>query len=166
MRPVADRPDRTEGDRHFLNHHHGGEIDPASGLPIRQAVTGFVYREGKVLVLKRAADMRRFPGLWAGCSGIIDPGESPEEAMVRELLEETRLTLVKMVMGQPLRAPGRQVCWDLTPFRITATGQVVLDGENDDWQWVEPAGLGDLESVPDLVELWNRVAGLASAHPR
>ncbi|MFF2633743.1 NUDIX domain-containing protein [Microbacterium sp. NPDC058021] len=62
-------------------------------------VTAIVFRDEKVLLGKRADN-----GSWQAVSGIVDPGEEPADAAVRECLEEagvvvkaTRLALVQQV---------------------------------------------------------------------
>ena len=53
----------------------------------RQRATAIVKRDGRVLLVR---DKGRTPFMLPG--GGIDDGESPEAAVVRELLEETTLT--------------------------------------------------------------------------
>jgi 8-oxo-dGTP diphosphatase len=48
----------------------------------------FIEREGRVFLQRRAADSRRFPALWELPGGKVEPGETPREALERELLEE------------------------------------------------------------------------------
>jgi 8-oxo-dGTP pyrophosphatase MutT (NUDIX family) len=53
-------------------------------------------REGwRVLGLQRAVDTR-CPGAWEPVHGHIEPGEQPEEAAVREVREETGLTIDRL----------------------------------------------------------------------
>jgi 8-oxo-dGTP diphosphatase len=46
-------------------------------------------RDGRVLLGRRARDPRA--GLWDVLGGFLEPGETPESALVRELREETGL---------------------------------------------------------------------------
>ena len=48
----------------------------------------FIEREGRVFLQRRAADSRRFPALWELPGGKVESGETPREALERELLEE------------------------------------------------------------------------------
>ncbi|MGY4983463.1 NUDIX hydrolase [Streptomyces sp. 900105755] len=52
-------------------------------------VTAVVLKDGCVLLAKRADR-----GEWAAVTGIIDPGEQPADAAVREVLEETGVEAV------------------------------------------------------------------------
>ena len=45
-------------------------------------------RDGKVLLVKRAPDMRFYPGVWDLFGGHIDGDESPQDALRREAMEE------------------------------------------------------------------------------
>lgn len=51
-------------------------------------VTAVVFRDEKVLLGKRADN-----GSWQPVSGIVDPGEEPADAAVRECLEEAGVTV-------------------------------------------------------------------------
>ena len=46
-----------------------------------------IFNAGKVLITKRPVG-KRYAGLWEFPGGKVDPGESPEEALCREIQEE------------------------------------------------------------------------------
>lgn len=46
-----------------------------------------------MLLTRRSSELRKHAGQWALPGGVIDPGESPEEAALRELQEEVGLSL-------------------------------------------------------------------------
>lgn len=58
---------------------------------MKQYVVGFIFdpQMEHVLLLQRAK--APYKGLWNGIGGKIEPGESPEHAMVREYEEETEM---------------------------------------------------------------------------
>lgn len=88
------------------------------------SVAGLVYDSQKRLLLQRKAD-----GLWSLPAGAIEPGESPQQAMQRELLEETglfasRLELVRALGGSEFRyvyPNGDQVEYSIFVFRCLET---------------------------------------------
>jgi len=58
-----------------------------------EMATGVLLSAGKVLIQKRKPD-DIWPGLWEFPGGGIESGESPEEALVREYMEEVELDII------------------------------------------------------------------------
>ena len=52
------------------------------------AICGFVHRKGRVLMCKRGSGML-FPGFWELPTEVLEEGETAEDAVKREVLEET-----------------------------------------------------------------------------
>lgn len=78
------------------------EIDRlhAEGLALgRQGVVGclVVRPDGRVFAQRRAPTRRLFPGCWDLVGGHLEPGETPREALVRELEEETGWSLERVL---------------------------------------------------------------------
>lgn len=72
-----------------------GHRQPYDYLEIREGVSILPIRDGKVLLQRQY----RYPvrsWQWELPGGFIDPGETPEEAAVRELGEETGYTVKKL----------------------------------------------------------------------
>ena len=55
-----------------------------------EAIVAVLRRSDRVLVIRRGPQTRR-PGFWAPLSGKIEPGETQEEALIREVNEEVGL---------------------------------------------------------------------------
>lgn len=52
---------------------------------------GLIIVEKKILLVKRVSTTLLFPGCWACPGGKAEKGETPEEAAIREVKEETNL---------------------------------------------------------------------------
>lgn len=50
-------------------------------------------KEGEVLLQKKTADYKRFPGMWTIMGGAMEEGETPKETVNRELKEELGIKL-------------------------------------------------------------------------
>ncbi|MFE1903567.1 (deoxy)nucleoside triphosphate pyrophosphohydrolase [Streptomyces gardneri] len=83
-------------------HGHHRDTDP--GVVV--VVAGAVYDQGRLLAARRSAPAE-LAGRWELPGGKLEPGESPEEALVRELREELG---VEAEPGE--RLPGE---WPLKP---------------------------------------------------
>ena len=104
------------------------------------AVAAFVYveRGGQLLQLRRTSAVGR--GMWASPGGGKEHGETPEEAAVRELREETGLVPSSPLTLVGLATPHFYGMDDIHCFFAceSAAGDVVLNDEHDGFRWVDP----------------------------
>lgn len=106
-------------------------------MPQRQAIVAVLLRADRVLVIRRGPAVDR-PGYWQPLSGKIEPGETQQEALVREVMEEVGLTVV------PLAKVWESETDDGT-FRLhwwsarADTGEVIPDPhEVAETRWITP----------------------------
>lgn len=52
-----------------------------------------VNKKGEVLLQKKTLDYPPYPGMWMIFGGEIEKGEDPEKAIIREIYEETGMTI-------------------------------------------------------------------------
>ncbi len=110
-------------------------------------VTAVVFKDEKILLGKRADN-----GAWQCVSGIVDPGEEPADAAVRECLEEAgvvaRATRLALVQQTPriTYANGDQVDYLDLVFRCdwVSGDPHPADGELTEVGWY---GLGELTEL-------------------
>jgi 8-oxo-dGTP diphosphatase len=122
----------------------------------RLAAGVYVMRGPQILLLERATGM--MPGFWSVPGGIVDPGETPQEAAARELLEEAALQPTSplwLVTAVPLQGYGMHL-FSLRYACRCDTGEVQLSHEHSGWRWYEPeeyraTHLSDVE-----VERWRQ----------
>jgi ADP-ribose pyrophosphatase YjhB (NUDIX family) len=107
---------------------------------------------GRLLMIQRGHDPGA--GLWSIPGGRIEPGETDEQALVRELLEETNLQVkVGRLVGSVRReGPGGTVI-DIRDYAATVTGGTLRPGDDAaDARWVAAAELAVLEVTEGLIE--------------
>ncbi len=91
---------------------------------------------------------KHLSGLWEFPGGKVDPGESPEAALARELMEELA---VEVEVGLPLGAvtwnyPDRTIL--LQPFRCRITGGEMRALEHEKLHWCAPEHFHELTWAP------------------
>ena len=108
------------------------------------AVVVFIERDDTVLLIQRAVDPGR--GKWALPAGFVDYDEAPEEAAIRETLEETnlRVKIDKLLAVFPKRDHGLA---DI----VIAYSAVHVDGEAKAGDDAAAVGWFDRDGLPPLV---------------
>ena len=112
-----------------------------STKPFGMAVSAFVGDgNGRFLMLQRAAKSKHFPSEWETPGGKMDPGETFAEALLRETLEETGLTveLDGLVGASEFELSHIHVVL-LHMKAHVLSGDVTLSDEHDDYAWLTPA---------------------------
>jgi 8-oxo-dGTP diphosphatase len=145
----------------------GGPSEAADARPTH-VVTSFVLRRDRgrdeVLVVRRSERVRTYRGRWAGVSGYVEPGVTPQEQAYVELREETSLTPADLTLLQvgaplPVRDDEAGLSWVVHPFLflVAAPERIQTDWEARAMQWVAPGEIERLDTVPGLAEALARV---------
>lgn len=108
------------------------------------AVVVFIERNDQVLLIKRAGDPGK--GKWALPAGFVDHDEDPEEAAIRETLEETHLhvTVDKLLAVFPKRDNG--LADIVIAYSAKITGGKPLAGDD-----AAEVGWFTRDNLPELV---------------
>jgi 8-oxo-dGTP pyrophosphatase MutT (NUDIX family) len=117
-----------------------------SPRPPNAASVALIDRD-RVLLIQRAR--KPWLGMWSLPGGRLEPGETPEQAAEREILEEVGLRVWRL---HPIRrmflGEGRFV------LQVYATeafeGEIVASDEVSDWRWVRADEIGGMHTTPDL----------------
>lgn len=102
------------------------------------AVKGIVRHDNRILIVQRAA-ADSGGGTWECPGGKIDFGEQPEDSLIREIREETGLTVTVDKIAYTssiLTHPDRQVIL-LVYFCTAVTSSVTLSEEHDAYLWAD-----------------------------
>jgi 8-oxo-dGTP diphosphatase len=126
-------------------------------------VTCFLMRSdsggSRILIVQRSNRVGSYHAHWAGISGFIEEGVTPDEQAYTEIREETGLEheQVRMlkrgaVVEYEDAAIGRH--WYIHPFlfEVLAPDAIRIDWEANEMRWIGPSELQNYETVPKLAE--------------
>jgi 8-oxo-dGTP diphosphatase len=122
------------------------------------AVSAAIFRDGNVLVVRRA----RAPGLglYTLPGGAVEIGESLRAAVMREVLEETALTIEPVALAGEreviVRGADGRVERHFVILAFAArwiAGEPVVNEELAEARWVQPAQIKQLATTDGLSEI-------------
>jgi 8-oxo-dGTP pyrophosphatase MutT (NUDIX family) len=121
----------------------------------KDIVTSFLFKDGKILLLKRSNKVGTFRGKWAGVSGFIED-ENSLEAALREIKEETGvdskyLELLKIGIPFDIHDNVNDTIWSINPFLFLFKGdEINIDWEHDTFEWIYPNEMDNYDTVTNL----------------
>jgi 8-oxo-dGTP diphosphatase len=115
---------------------------------MKLATLCYIRRQGKTLMvhrIKKPNDMHQ--GKWNGLGGKMEPGETPEDCVRREVWEESGLELNELVLKGFLTFPEFSKGEDWYAFVFTARSDNgdVIDSSEGDLAWIDNDKLTELE---------------------
>ena len=119
------------------------------------AVSAAIFRDGKVLLVCRAAAPAK--GLWTLPGGRVEVGETLVEAVTREVAEETALTIDvvglagyrESILAEAVGDRGRHFV--ILPFAARwVAGDVTLNEELSDCRWMPVSAVTGLPTTEGL----------------
>ena len=122
------------------------------------AVSAAILRDGKVLIVRRA----RKPalGVYTLPGGVVEAGETLEEAVRREVREETALDIEPVALAghreviiRDAQARTERHFVILCFASRWLSGEPQLNDELDEARWIEPGDLAGLKTTEGLAEI-------------
>ncbi len=116
------------------------------------SVSAFIPWQGKALIVKRAKDDSFLPGYWEQVGGKVDPGESHEDALIREVQEEAGITVTPVRSYNQFEYThfdGRRMCEYTYICNLVSDPTITLSFEHQDFMWVDLQGLEHVSPVTD-----------------
>jgi ADP-ribose pyrophosphatase YjhB (NUDIX family) len=119
------------------------------------AVSAAIIRDGHVFIARRA----RGPalGVWTMPGGMVEAGETLAEALAREILEETSMTIEPVALAGHrevvVRDDGGRVSRHFIILCFASrwvAGEPMLNEELDESRWIRPAELKTLKTTEGL----------------
>jgi ADP-ribose pyrophosphatase YjhB (NUDIX family) len=123
---------------------------PGTAIPSVGAV--ITDGHGRLLLIKRGHEPET--GLWSLPGGRVEEGESDAAALVRELREETGLTVEPgELVGRVRRPAGNGRTFDIRDYAATVIGGSLVAGDDAaDVRWASVAELGRLSLTEGLLD--------------
>lgn len=108
-------------------------------------VSALIVRDGRVLLVRRGKEP--FKGYWSLPGGTVEPGETPDEAVRREVLEETGLHV-------EVGAEAGRTSYGVVAFHAGVTrGELCAGDDAVECEFVDAQTAPHRRVTPELIEL-------------
>lgn len=133
------------------------------------AVSAATFRDDRVLIVRRAQPPAK--GLYTLPGGVVEAGESLEQAVVREVREETGLDIEPIALAGYHEAIVRDAAgrverhFVILPFAARySAGEISLNDELAEARWLLPSELSGLKTTDGLADIVAAAWALTAAH--
>jgi len=107
-------------------------------------VAAIFSRDNKVLAMKRASH-KPIPGKWEFPGGKIEPGETPEQAIIREIKEELNIEITNLSHFDNSITTTAEWEVELDCFFVQTETMPTNSTDHDEMRWVEIDKLHELD---------------------
>lgn len=122
----------------------------------KPAVSAVIVRDGKILLVKRGREPNR--GLWSLPGGSIEPGEAIDDAIVREVEEETRMRVTVGALAaihEVIKRDGDKLQFHyiiISKYAQPISGELHPDSDAADARWVPLDEIQQYQTTPGLID--------------
>ena len=115
---------------------------------------GFLEHDGEFILLERHPDKPQ-PGTWGIPGGKVDEGETLAEGLIREVWEETGITLLPEQMGDAIATyvqfPEYDFAYHMFRIHLPARPTITIDPTaHTQYTWQKPTTSKELPLIQDL----------------
>ncbi len=141
-------------------------MDAEHSLRPTHVVTCILLRhdqaQPRMLLVQRSQRVGSYRGHWAGVSGFVEPGVTPEEQAYTEIREETTLQREQVRLlkrGAVVEYSDAEINrhFYIHPFlfEVLTPQDIQTDWEAVNMIWIDPAELKSYKTVPNLQEVYD-----------
>ena len=123
---------------------------------ITEVVAGLIWKSNRFLICQRPAHKAR-PLLWEFVGGKVEPGETKEQALIRECQEELAITLSVGEVFMDVVHEYPDITIRLTLFNATIAEGVPQKLEHNDIQWITVDEIEQYNFCPADVEILRKI---------
>ncbi len=117
--------------------------------------------KNEILLVKRS-QKSSYPGYWQLVEGKMESGESPEETISREVMEETKTQIdkieLKSVHHNEIEAKGlKYLCFRVVFNVTTISNKIKLSDEHTDFGWFNKETIDKLSLLSGTKEILDHI---------
>jgi len=145
--------------------HNDSKKDSQPQIRHTHVVSCFLIRKDmgqpRLLIVQRSQRVGSYNARWAGISGFLETGVTPDDQAYTEIREESGLQREQMrilkrgkVIEYEDASIGRH--WYIHPFlfEVLTPDAITLDWEANTMRWILPSEIPTFETVPKLEEAY------------
>ena len=125
-------------------------------MKITEVVAALVWDNDKCMICQRPANKAR-PLLWEFVGGKVEPGETKEQALIRECREELAVTISVGDVFMDVTHEYPDLTVHLTLFNVTISEGNPQKLEHNDIKWINPSEIPNYEFCPADVEILKKI---------
>ena len=121
-----------------------------------EVVAALIWDEEKFMICQRPANKARAL-LWEFVGGKVEPGETKEQALIRECQEELNITLSVGDVFMYVVHEYPDLTVHLTLFNATILEGIPQKLEHNDIRWIKPSEIPNYKFCPADEEILNKI---------
>ena len=121
-----------------------------------QVVAALIWDNGRFMICQRPVHKTRGL-LWEFVGGKVEPGETLQQALIRECAEELAVTVKPQGIFMEVLHEYPDMTVELTLFHAAITAGTPQKIEHNDIRWITPSQIPDFDFCPADKEILKRI---------